>query len=74
MNVDVLKLVTEYEGRKPIGTAEKVQKDSENKLISREGGESCAEQLALTDALIDEYDEIINKLDKLPPLIILSMM
>ena len=31
---------------------------------------SCAEQLALTDVIIDEYDEIINKLDnKLPPLI-----
>ena len=33
-------------------------------------GKVLAEQLALTDALIDEFDEIINKLDgKLPPLI-----
>ena len=38
--------------------------------LQEKESESCAEQLALTDALIDEYDEIINKLDnKLPPLI-----
>lgn len=38
--------------------------------IQRKEEDSIAEQLALTDALIDEYDEIVNKMDgKLPPLI-----
>ena len=36
----------------------------------KQEGKVLAEQLALTDALIDEFDEIIIKLDsKLPPLI-----
>ena len=31
---------------------------------------SLAEQLALTDVKIDEYDELINKIDqKIPPLV-----
>ena len=39
-------------------------------VIQRKEEDSIAEQLALTDALIDEYDEIVNKMDgKLPPLI-----
>ena len=42
----------------------------EQREITKQESSSLTEQLALVDVVIDEYDEIINKVDsKLPPLI-----
>ena len=42
----------------------------DSKQQSATEAEVIAEQLALKDVIIDEYDELINKLDdKIPPLI-----
>ena len=69
---DVKKLVVEYKGarRMTVDPQDIAKRLRENRETTKKESTALTEQLAIIDAVIDEYDEVINKIDsKIQPLL-----